>query len=99
LLVALRFPHNGPATFAVQKNRQNAYFMCVNVFRMAGPSSGGEPRQYQLKERRKMSIVKNYRAWRRYRMTVSQLNRMSDHELRDIGVERGNIPFVARVGN
>ena len=46
-----------------------------------------------------MSIVKNYRAWRRYRMTVSQLNRMSDHELRDIGVERGNIPFVARVGN
>lgn len=43
-----------------------------------------------------MSFRKAYTEWRRYRQTVNELARMSDHELRDIGVLRGDIPFVAR---
>ncbi len=45
-----------------------------------------------------MSVTKSLRAWRRYRQTVNELSRMSDHELRDIGVQRGNIPIIARYG-
>ena len=45
-----------------------------------------------------MSVAKSFRAWRRYRQTVNELSRMSDHELRDIGVQRSDIALVARFG-
>lgn len=45
-----------------------------------------------------MSVTKSFRAWRRYRQTVNELSRMSDHELRDIGVRRSEIGLVARYG-
>ncbi|TPW29539.1 DUF1127 domain-containing protein [Pararhizobium mangrovi] len=45
-----------------------------------------------------MSLKKSFREWRRYRETVTMLSRMSDHELRDIGVQRGEIVSVARHG-
>ena len=43
-----------------------------------------------------MSLKKAYSDWRRYRQTVNELSRMSDHELRDIGVLRGEIGLIAR---
>lgn len=44
----------------------------------------------------KMNIVRNYRNWRRYRDTVNELSRLSTRELSDLGITRGDIPFVAR---
>jgi uncharacterized protein YjiS (DUF1127 family) len=46
--------------------------------------------------RRKMNLIRNYRNWRRYRETVSELNRLSNRELSDLGINRSDIPFVAR---
>jgi Uncharacterized conserved small protein len=43
-----------------------------------------------------MNIRKSFREWRLYRQTVSELSRMSDRELSDLGISRGDIPFVAR---
>ncbi|WP_336056604.1 DUF1127 domain-containing protein [Nitratireductor sp. CH_MIT9313-5] len=43
-----------------------------------------------------MNIIRNYRNWRRYRQTVNELNRLSSRELNDLGISRGDIPFVAR---
>ncbi|MCR5859884.1 MULTISPECIES: DUF1127 domain-containing protein [Mesorhizobium] len=43
-----------------------------------------------------MNIIRNYRNWRRYRETVSELNRLSNRELTDLGISRSDIPFVAR---
>jgi uncharacterized protein YjiS (DUF1127 family) len=43
-----------------------------------------------------MNLIRNYRNWRRYRDTVSELNRLSTRELTDLGIARGDIPFVAR---
>jgi len=43
-----------------------------------------------------MNIIRNYRNWRRYRETVSELNRLSNRELSDLGIARSEIPFVAR---
>ena len=43
-----------------------------------------------------MNLIRNYRNWRRYRETVSELNRLSNGELSDLGISRGDIPYVAR---
>ena len=43
-----------------------------------------------------MNLIRNYRNWRRYRSTVNELSRLSNRELNDLGIARGDIPFVAR---
>jgi uncharacterized protein YjiS (DUF1127 family) len=43
-----------------------------------------------------MNLIRNYRNWRRYRDTVSELSRLSNRELTDLGISRGDIPYVAR---
>ncbi|MBX3578048.1 MAG: DUF1127 domain-containing protein [Rhizobiaceae bacterium] len=43
-----------------------------------------------------MNLIRNYRNWRRYRETVSELSRLSNRELNDLGINRGDIAFVAR---
>ena len=43
-----------------------------------------------------MNIVRNYRNWRLYRNTVSELNRLSNRELADLGIHRSEIHTVAR---
>ena len=46
--------------------------------------------------RNTMNLIRNYRNWRRYRETVSELSRLSNRELNDLGISRGDIHFVAR---
>lgn len=43
-----------------------------------------------------MNVRQSYREWRKYRETVSELSSMSDRQLSDIGITRGDIPFVSR---
>jgi len=43
-----------------------------------------------------MNLIRNYRNWRRYRDTVSELNSLSNRELSELGIGRGDIPYVAR---
>jgi len=43
-----------------------------------------------------MSLLRNYRNWRRYRETVNELSRLSTRELDDLGINRSDIPGVAR---
>ena len=43
-----------------------------------------------------MNLIRNYRNWRRYRETVTELNRLTNRELSDLGIARGEISFVAR---
>ncbi|MGQ7791787.1 DUF1127 domain-containing protein [Faunimonas sp. B44] len=42
------------------------------------------------------SVVDRFRRWRRYRSTVRQLAALSNHELSDLGISRGQIESVAR---
>ena len=42
-----------------------------------------------------MNLVRNYRNWRRYRDTVNELSRLSNRELNDLGITRGDIQTVA----
>ena len=41
------------------------------------------------------SIAEKLTAWRRYREAVRELTQLTDRELEDIGVRRGDIPFIA----
>lgn len=40
-------------------------------------------------------LVSAFRQWRRYNRSLSELNRLGDRELADIGISRGDIPRVA----
>jgi uncharacterized protein YjiS (DUF1127 family) len=42
------------------------------------------------------SISEKLTAWRRYRDAVRELSQLSDRELSDIGIRRGDIEFIVR---
>jgi uncharacterized protein YjiS (DUF1127 family) len=42
------------------------------------------------------SIAEKLSAWRRYRVSLRELSRLSDRELADLGIGRGDIERVAR---
>ncbi len=43
-----------------------------------------------------MNMARSFNNWRRYRQTRNELTRLSDRELRDIGVNRSDIDRIAR---
>lgn len=43
-----------------------------------------------------MNLIRNYRNWRAYRQTVSELGRLTDRGLEDLGIDRVDIRAVAR---
>ena len=45
-----------------------------------------------------MNITDSYRRWRRYRRAVNELSGLSNRELDDLGIARGEIARVARSG-
>ena len=42
-----------------------------------------------------MDMMNSFRKWRNYRRTVSELSALSNRELDDLGITRGDIRFVA----
>lgn len=42
------------------------------------------------------TLFDRYRRWRRYRDTVRELQSLSSHELKDLGIARGEISRLAR---
>jgi uncharacterized protein YjiS (DUF1127 family) len=41
-----------------------------------------------------MNLIRNYRNWRRHRDTVNELSRLSNRELKDLGINRADIAVV-----
>ena len=52
-------------------------------------------KQVRTKRKTKVNIVRAYNNWRRYRETVAELGRLDSRELSDLGISRGDIPFIA----
>ena len=69
-------------------------------FKFAGPAPiftrTEETERNKDETRNTMNLIRNYRNWRRYRETVSELNRLSNRELNDLGIARSDIASVAR---
>ena len=49
----------------------------------------------EYEEKMFASIVRFLHSWRRYNRSLSELNRLGDRELADIGISRSDIPRVA----
>jgi uncharacterized protein YjiS (DUF1127 family) len=43
-----------------------------------------------------MNVARSLNNWRKYRQTVTELGRMTNRELNDLGIDRGDIRSVAR---
>ena len=43
-----------------------------------------------------MDIFSTIRTWNRVRQTRNELNNLSNAELNDLGINRGDIPFIAK---
>ena len=43
-----------------------------------------------------MNISRSFNNWRKYRQTVTELGRMTNRELHDLGIDRADIDSVAR---
>lgn len=43
-----------------------------------------------------MNLLRTYRNWRAYRETVNELGRLSNRQLADLGISRGEIASIAR---
>jgi uncharacterized protein YjiS (DUF1127 family) len=54
------------------------------------------PQGVTIVSRKINSLYENFRRWRRYRTTVRELSHLSSHELRDLGITRGDISRLAR---
>lgn len=65
-----------------------------------GSDNSGRPQKSRsrttAKDENMTSMRQSFKNWRKFRNTYNELNRMSDRELSDIGMTRGDIPFVAR---
>jgi uncharacterized protein YjiS (DUF1127 family) len=49
-------------------------------------------RRYEMSNR----LVSTYRSWRKYRETYNELMRLSSRDLADLGINRTEIPEIAR---
>ena len=62
-----------------------------------GTNTGTLERRFR-KRTTKMAngIIANYRNWLKYRQTCNELNRLTNRELADLGIARGEITKVAK---
>ena len=43
-----------------------------------------------------MDVIGKFKNWRYYRRTMSELGALSNRELDDLGINRSEIPFIAK---
>lgn len=56
----------------------------------SGGNSAGEREETML-----LSITRYFHSWKRYGVAVNELSHLSDRDLADIGITRGDIPRIA----
>jgi uncharacterized protein YjiS (DUF1127 family) len=66
------------------------------IFNRAGGAYLGINKNERTRTETTMNLIRNYRNWRLYRETVTELNRLSNRELNDLGIARASIREVAR---
>jgi uncharacterized protein YjiS (DUF1127 family) len=76
----------------------------LSLFRLFITTEGAYIAKHQIRGRRAQrkgqmtikSITEKLAAWRHYRISVRELSQLSDRELHDLGLTRGEIDYVAR---
>lgn len=82
---------HGWTRFILLLNRApRGYMQCTNL---ALPPVAPTQREHIMTFKQ---ITSRLHQWRRYRVSVRELSRLSDRELNDLGIGRGDIEYVAR---
>jgi uncharacterized protein YjiS (DUF1127 family) len=69
----------------------------MHVWHVAVQQADSLPKQERSKKVISLKTVsEKLNAWRRYRAAVRELSQLSDHDLSDIGIGRGQIENIAR---
>ena len=84
----MRFLHCCDATLLLSK-RQNIPILRVN--RVTGERAGPKRKRTDMFA----NLVRLVREWKRYNRSMSELSRLGDRELADIGISRSDIQRVA----
>lgn len=57
----------------------------------------GSPSGFAVKDTTMINtLIRKYNSWQQYRRTYDELSRLSNRELSDLGIGRGDIDFIAR---
>ena len=64
---------------------------------MRNPAPSSARTEVRVKMSAARSVLSRVRAYLRYRDTVSQLSRLSDRDLADLGINRSEIRGIARI--
>ena len=73
-------------------SHSNDYIRLMKTTEAQGAPTSGTPRERGFI----MNVARALNNWRQYRQTVSELGRMSNRELQDLGIDRADIRSVAR---
>ena len=68
----------------------------MQAWRFIGRAATLISRPVSKTKEKTMNLTENFRNWRRYRNTVSELSRLTNRELTDLGITRADIQSVAR---
>ena len=92
----MRFPPSCSAA-KILFNRGNRLILRVTRFTSAATSCGAPGFKEPKRKRNAMfaAIVRFIREWKNYNRSLSELSRLGDRELADIGVSRSDIPRLA----
>lgn len=69
---------------------------CSIIFRASDLKGGTETDAAHTRKEMTMNIARAYSNWMKYRQTVTELGRMTNRELGDLGIAREDIRKVAR---
>jgi uncharacterized protein YjiS (DUF1127 family) len=100
----MHFLHNCGNEIALQKATHRPYVALRQTERPRKVRSSRlavRARKNKKRRSKKMTIktlAEKLNAWRRNREAVKELSQLSDRELNDIGIRRGDIEFIVRQG-
>lgn len=86
----MRHSHRCHTGLSLHLFRDAAY---ITAMRLGGAQKRSAT---EIEKRHIMNITRSLNNWRKYRQTVTELGRMTDRELRDLGIGREDIRRVAR---
>lgn len=89
----MRIPHGGIVSIALLFGRGRAYMKRIETtLELKGSRRRHKPSGKGII----MNVARSFNNWRKYRQTVNELGRMSNRELLDLGISRGDIDRIAR---
>jgi uncharacterized protein YjiS (DUF1127 family) len=89
----MRLPHGRPESLSLIVGPDRVYIPIIETTLELKQSCW---RHGYLRKGIIMNVARSFNNWRKYRQTVTELGRMSDRELSDLGIGRGDIAGVAR---